>query len=256
MDATAVSGSAARQVSNMLSLKRIFDEDQIIDVPLLRAGRHLNPRKGACLTELAAALTGDVWTARPRSVHPTLSRVARQVNDLTSDPGRQELLALLPGLIGTSSPGDRAESQRVRAAVTASLSHPVEQPPTRVPGGRWWAWQCDRYVVRAVRATAYAQRPGLGRDEALRELLLASINSARQVQHKPAFMPQSFAGLPPITHLRVRTGLTREPGCDWSVLVCTPIEDDQVRVLLGPSPGDQPPPRLPHADPSPDHVTG
>lgn len=244
----------------MLSLKQIFDEDDVIDVPLLRAGRHLNPRKGACLTELVAALTGDVWTDRPAQVHRTLARVARSVNDLTGDPGRLGLLTLLPGLIGTSSPRDRAESNRVRAAVVATLAsashaeaaswrptrvrgrHPRPSARPRRPapaagpsGGPWWAWRCDRYATRAVRALAAEQYVGPSRDTALRELLLVCSAAARRARNQPVFVPQSTAELPQLSHLLVRTSLIHEPGCDWSSLVCTPLEPDQVRLLLGTS---------------------
>ena len=50
-------------------------------VPVLSAGRHRNPRKGACFMEMASFLAGERWSDHPSCTHPLLASLARLVND-------------------------------------------------------------------------------------------------------------------------------------------------------------------------------
>jgi hypothetical protein len=61
---------------------------------LLSRGKYRSPRKGACFMELASLLAGERWSDHPACTHPLLAAVARQVNDYTSDAGRQRLAGL------------------------------------------------------------------------------------------------------------------------------------------------------------------
>ncbi len=69
-------------------------------IPVLSRGRHRTPRRGACFMELASLLAGERWSDHPSCTHPLLAQLARQVNDHTSDGGRQELLPLIPSVVG------------------------------------------------------------------------------------------------------------------------------------------------------------
>src|SRR4051794_35999841 len=69
-------------------------------VPVLSRGKHRSPRRGACFMEFASFLAGEPWSDHPPCTHPLLAQVARQVNDLIGDEGRQELVPLIPLVVG------------------------------------------------------------------------------------------------------------------------------------------------------------
>ena len=69
-------------------------------IPVLSRGRHRTPRRGACFMELASVLAGERWSDHPSCTHPLLADLARLVNDHTSDDGRQQLVPLIPSVVG------------------------------------------------------------------------------------------------------------------------------------------------------------
>jgi hypothetical protein len=69
-------------------------------MPVLSRGRHRNPRRGACFMEMASLLAGERWSDHPSCTHPLLAQLAQQVNDHTSDAGRQQLVPLIPSVVG------------------------------------------------------------------------------------------------------------------------------------------------------------
>ena len=69
-------------------------------VPVLSRGRHRSPRRGACFMEFASFLAGERWSDHPSCTHPLLAQLARQVNDLVGDAGRQKLVPLIPSVVG------------------------------------------------------------------------------------------------------------------------------------------------------------
>ncbi len=89
-------------------------------LPLLAAGKHRRPGKGACFMELASYLAGERWSDHPRCTHPLLASLARSVNDLTSDRGRSRLAQLIPSVIGMAGEDLRIDATvALRAACTA-----------------------------------------------------------------------------------------------------------------------------------------
>lgn len=92
-------------------------------MPVLSAGKHRNPRKGACFMELAAFLAGERWSDHPRCTHPLLAALARSVNDLTSDTNRSRLAPLIPQVIGLT--GDDIRIDAVIALQCARRALPV-----------------------------------------------------------------------------------------------------------------------------------
>ena len=72
-------------------------------LPTLSRGKHRSPRKGACFMELAGFLAGERWSDHPACTHPLLARLARGVNDVTSDDARPRLAPLIPSVIGLTS---------------------------------------------------------------------------------------------------------------------------------------------------------
>ena len=88
-------------------------------VPILSAGRHRNPRKGACFMEMASFLAGERWSDHPACTHPLLASLARLVNDSLGDADRARLVTLIPdvvGLTGTDLDLDLAVATRAAAA--------------------------------------------------------------------------------------------------------------------------------------------
>jgi len=89
-------------------------------MPLLSAGRHRSPRRGACFMEFASYLAGERWSDHPRCTHAALAFLARMVNDCTSDRHRSELVELIPAVIGLTGEDPRVEvAIAVRAAAEA-----------------------------------------------------------------------------------------------------------------------------------------
>jgi hypothetical protein len=88
-------------------------------VPVLSRGKHRSPRKGACFMEFASYLAGQRWSDHPSCTHPLLARLARLVNDYTSDAERQRLAGLIPSVVGLTTDDVRVD---LRIALRAALS--------------------------------------------------------------------------------------------------------------------------------------
>src|SRR4029453_3024872 len=88
-------------------------------MPVLGRGKHRSPRKGACFMEFASYLAGERWSDHPSCTHPLLARLARLVNDYTSDSERQRLVELVPDVVGLTSDDVRVD---LRIALRAGLS--------------------------------------------------------------------------------------------------------------------------------------
>jgi hypothetical protein len=100
------------------------DDDQLPALlPTLSRGKHRSPRKGACFMEFASLLAGERWSDHPACTHPLLAAVARHVNDLTSDAGRDRLAELIPSVIGLT--GEDLHIDAAIALGSARLALPV-----------------------------------------------------------------------------------------------------------------------------------
>ncbi len=88
-------------------------------MPHLSAGRHRNPRRGACFMEFASYLAGERWSDHPACTDRTLAALARGVNDLVSDGRRDELVEHVPRVVGLRGGDEVALVVALRAAVTA-----------------------------------------------------------------------------------------------------------------------------------------
>jgi hypothetical protein len=90
-------------------------------VPVLSAGKHRNPRKGACFMEMASFLAGERWSDHPACTHSLLATMARLVNDSLTDLDRPRIVGLIPDVVGLT--GDVAIA--VHAAAAALPVAPV-----------------------------------------------------------------------------------------------------------------------------------
>jgi hypothetical protein len=142
--------------------------------PILSPGKHRNPRTGACFMELASLLAGERWSDHPACTHPLLAAVARQVNDHTSDAGRQRLTALIPSVIGLTGndlhidarialgsatlalPVVAAERQRVMAVSVLTCDRVLADLDGRAPGAL--EEQSRRALAEVPHAAEWAHR--------------------------------------------------------------------------------------------------
>jgi hypothetical protein len=105
-------------------------------MPVLSAGRHRSPRSGACFMEFASFLAGERWSDHPACTHAGLAQLARAVNDMSSDEGRNRLSVLIPSVIGLTSDDPRLELVLAITAVTAALPDaPVDRQHSLAVGG-------------------------------------------------------------------------------------------------------------------------
>jgi hypothetical protein len=98
-------------------------------VPTLLAGKHRNPRKGACFMEMASFLAGERWSDHPACTHPLLAELAMLVNDHVGNDSRQQLVPLVPSVIGLTSDDPHVEPRLALFAACTAL--PVAAEPTQ-----------------------------------------------------------------------------------------------------------------------------
>ena len=90
-------------------------------VPLLSAGHHRSPRKGACFMEFASYLAGEKWSDHPACTHPALAFLARMINDCSSSSQRSRLAELIPSVIGLNGSDPRVEVMIALRSATMAL---------------------------------------------------------------------------------------------------------------------------------------
>jgi hypothetical protein len=90
-------------------------------VPVLSAGKHRNPRRGACFMEFASYLAGERWSDHPACTHPLLAQLARCVNDCISDDARGLLVEHIPEVIGVTGDDPHIDAELALRVATAAL---------------------------------------------------------------------------------------------------------------------------------------
>lgn len=108
--------------------------------------------------EIASLLVGESWSDHPACTHPVLAAVARMVNDLSSEEGRQALAPLIPSVIGTNVADPRIGPQVAVICVEVALQHArPRRRPKLVPARQ----AAERRLARRARI---AERFGEGSD--------------------------------------------------------------------------------------------
>ena len=129
-------------------------------MPILSAGRHRNPRRGACFMEFASYLAGERWSDHPACTHATLALLARDVNDLTSDAARQRLVPLVNRVVGlTGSSPEIASTIALRAAAAALPVASMERQRALAAGIISVLPEVSDPIVRSAAVVALAQTP-------------------------------------------------------------------------------------------------
>ena len=154
-------------------------------MPVLGRGKHRGPRKGACFMEFASYLAGERWSDHPSCTHPLLARLARLINDYTSDANRQHLVELVPSVVGLTSDDERVDLRiALRAAITALPVVAEERQRTMA-----------LTVVVANRLLAMVDgRPGSDLEDASRKALDRAPMAARWAFEHASGMPVSLRG--------------------------------------------------------------
>ena len=132
-------------------------------VPVLSRGKHRSPKRGACFMEFASFLAGERWSDHPSCTHPLLAQLARQVNDSLSDGDRQQLVPLIPMVVGRR--GDDRTWLTLPVAVASEVILDVPEESQHVlAAGLLCAEQLCAEAVPAMPATqrqvARRARPG------------------------------------------------------------------------------------------------
>lgn len=73
--------------------------------------------------EFASFLAGERWSDHPACTHPLLGTLARNVNDQMSDQGRQQLLHLVPSVVGLTSKDPVVDIKLALLCATQALPH-------------------------------------------------------------------------------------------------------------------------------------
>lgn len=129
-------------------------------MPILSAGRHRNPRRGACFMEFASYLAGERWSDHPACTHPALAALARDVNDLTTDHARQRLVPLIHRVVGLNGSSPLiAPTLALRAAALALPVASMERQRALAAGVITVLPEVADPAVRSAATLALAQTP-------------------------------------------------------------------------------------------------
>lgn len=84
--------------------EHVIDPERYAEINL-KSGGHMNREAGMCLMEAVAFLAGEKHNDHPLCVSQTLGAFGRGLNDALDPELRQELIPLIPALIGTRGDG-------------------------------------------------------------------------------------------------------------------------------------------------------
>jgi hypothetical protein len=77
--------------------------------------------------EFASYLAGERWSDHPSCTHPLLARLARLINDYTSDAERPRLAYLVPSVVGLTSDDVRVDLRIALRAASVALPVVAEE---------------------------------------------------------------------------------------------------------------------------------
>jgi len=154
-------------------------------VPVLSRGKHRSPRRGACFMEFASFLAGERWSDHPSCTHPLLAQLARQVNDSLSDGDRQQLVPLIPRVVGRRGDDRTWLTLPVAVASEVILEVPEETQHVLAAG----LLSAQQLCAEAVPAMPVTQRQA----SAALELVPGAVAWVRRLAISPRITPRVFA---------------------------------------------------------------
>jgi hypothetical protein len=185
-------------------------------VPVLSRGKHRSPKRGACFMEFASYLAGERWSDHPPCTHALLAQLARQVNDSLSDGDRQQLVPLIPMVVGRR--GDDRTWLTLPVAVASEVILDVPEEMQRVlAAGLLCAEQLCAEAVPAMPATQQQVRNAL-------ELAPGAVAWVHRLAISPRITPRVFADRTAPTMIRCAV--------DGLVQSAAPDRDQRLQSLL------------------------
>jgi hypothetical protein len=195
-------------------------------VPVLSRGKHRSPKRGACFMEFASFLAGERWSDHPPCTHPLLAQLARQVNDSLSDGDRQELVPLIPMVVGRR--GDDRTWLTLPVAVASEVILDVPEEMQRVlAAGLLCAEQLCAEAVPSMPATQRHARAAL-------DLVPGAVAWVHRLAISPRITPSVFADRSAPTMIRCAV--------DGIVESAAPGRDQRLVALLETAIAACPPP--------------
>lgn len=185
-------------------------------VPVLSRGSHRSPRRGACFMEFASFLAGERWSDHPSCTHPLLAQLARQVNDLADDAGRQELVPLIPLVVGRRGDAHTWLTLPVAVAAVSILEVP-EQTQRVLAAGLVCAERLCADAGPELAATRREARAALA-------LVPGAVAWIERLRIRPRINARTFADRSAPTMVRCAADGIARSG--------TPDRDSRLRVLL------------------------
>lgn len=80
-------------------------EDRLPNITTLDTGGHESFEKGVCLLEAVSYIAGEEFSDHPQCASPILGTFGRALNDVLPDDKRQQLVPLVPKIVGTADDG-------------------------------------------------------------------------------------------------------------------------------------------------------
>ena len=135
--------------------------------------------------EFASFLAGEQWSDHPSCTHPLLAQVARRVNDHMGHAGRQQLVPLIPSVVGRL--GDDRTWMTLPVAVAAGPILDVPEVTQRILAA-------GLLSAELVCAEAGPDLAATGREaRAALDLVPGAVAWAQRLPVPPRITPQIFA---------------------------------------------------------------
>ena len=168
----------------------------------------------------------SAWSDHPSCTHPLLAQLARQVNDSLSDGDRQQLVPLIPRVVGRR--GDDRTWLTLPVAVASEVIPDVPEEMQRVlAAGLLCAEQLCAEAVPAMPATQHQVRAAL-------DLVPGAVAWVQRLAISPRITPRVFADRSAPTMIRCAV--------DGVVGSAAPDRDRRLRALLETAIAACPPP--------------
>jgi hypothetical protein len=135
--------------------------------------------------EFASYLAGERWSDHPSCTHPLLARLARLINDYTSDEGRPRLIGLVPSVVGLTSDDVRVDLRIALRAASTALPVVAEE--------RQRSMALAVVVINRFLAELDGRPPDRLEDASAQVLAEVPL-AARWAQEQMALMPVSLRG--------------------------------------------------------------
>ena len=109
--------------------------ERLTEINRLDHGAHQSPAEGMCLLEAVAYVAGEKFSDHPECASPILGSFGRSLNDVLPDAKRQQLVPLVPQIVGTADDGHDQERGLMAADWFIRTFTPTWLRPCGVPCG-------------------------------------------------------------------------------------------------------------------------